>query len=104
MVEQTYDDFGNVTQTVTKELNHDDTNGMDLTSAVASFNSLVGVSSLQQPAILRVAAGDPDNSYLVHKLEGTAAVGDRMPFGSPDPLDPAIIASIRQWIADGALR
>jgi len=77
---------------------------MNLTSAQASFDNLVNIESLEVPGIIRVMPGDPDNSYLIHKLEGTAAVGDRMPFGSPDPLDPAVIAEIRQWIADGALR
>lgn len=77
--------------------------GMDLTSADASFANLVGVSSIQQPALSRVAAGDPDNSYLVQKIEGTAASGARMPFGGA-PLDPAVIDDIRQWISDGANR
>ncbi len=77
---------------------------MNLTSAQASFDSLVNIASLEVPGAIRVLPGDPDNSYLIRKIEGTAAVGDRMPAGSPDPLDPAIIASIRQWIADGALR
>jgi len=77
--------------------------GMDLTSADASFDSLVGVSSLQVPALSRVEAGDPDNSYLVQKLEGTADEGAQMPFGGP-PLDQAVIDDIRQWIADGAER
>ncbi len=77
---------------------------MNLTSAQASFDNLVSVASLQAPAMLRVAPGDPDNSYLVQKLEGTAAFGGRMPLGSPDPLDPALLAAIRQWIADGAMR
>jgi hypothetical protein len=76
---------------------------MNLTSAQASFDNLVNMPSLEVPGLIRVLPGDPDNSYLIHKLEGTAAVGDRMPLGSP-PLDPAIIANIRQWIADGALR
>jgi len=75
---------------------------MNLTSAQASFDSLVNIASLE--VAIRVLPADPDNSYLIHKIEGTATVGDRMPAGSPDPLDPAIIASIRQWIADGALR
>ena len=74
--------------------------GMDLSGVNASFASLVGVASIQQPAILRVAAGDPDNSYLVQKLEGNA--GSRMPAGGRPPLDPAVIAEIRQWITDGA--
>ena len=77
---------------------------MNLTSAQASFDNLVNMPSLEAPGAIRVIPGDPDNSYLVQKLEGTAAVGERMPFGSPDPLDPAVIASIRQWISDGALR
>jgi hypothetical protein len=67
-----------------------------------SFGSLVGIASSEVPAILRVAAGDPDNSYLIQKLEGTASVGARMPFGGA-ALDPAVIAEIRQWITDGAM-
>ncbi len=77
---------------------------MNLTSAQASFDNLVNVASLQLPGAIRVLPGDPDNSYLIHKLEGTAAVGGRMPAGSPIPLDPATIADIRQWITDGAMR
>ncbi len=77
--------------------------GMDLSTADASFTSLVGVASLQQPTLLRVAAGDPDSSYLVQKIEGTAASGARMPLGG-DALAQALINDIRQWIADGASR
>lgn len=66
-----------------------------------SFGELVGVASSEVPAVLRVAAGDPDNSYLVRKIEGTASVGSRMPLGGA-ALDPALIADIRQWISDGA--
>ena len=77
--------------------------GMDLSTADASFTSLVGVASLQQATLLRVAAGDPDNSYLVQKLEGTAASGARMPLGG-GALDQALIDDIRQWITDGANR
>lgn len=75
--------------------------GMDLSSESASFDSLVNVASIQQPGVLRVAPGDPDNSYLIHKLEGTAATGSRMPQGGPF-LEQATVASIRQWIGDGA--
>jgi len=77
--------------------------GMDLTDANARFNSLVGVASLQVPALSRVAANDPDNSYLIQKLEGTAAGDIRMPFGG-GALDPALIADIREWISNGAPR
>jgi len=77
--------------------------GLDLSDADASFAALVGVPSLQQAGILRVAATDPNNSYLIQKLEGNAATGLQMPFGL-SPLDPAVIAEVRQWITDGALR
>ena len=76
---------------------------LNLTSASASHSNLVGVASTQQPAILRVAAGNPDNSYLIDKLEGTAPAptNSRMPLGG-QPLSPAMIAAIRQWINAGA--
>ena len=79
--------------------------GMDFSSADASFASLVGVSSIQQPSLSRVAPNDPTNSYLVQKIEGTAPApnNSRMPLGQP-PLDQAVIDNIRQWISDGAIR
>lgn len=70
--------------------------------AANSYASLVSVSSVQVPGILRVAPGDPDSSYLIQKIEGTAAVGAQMPLGGPF-LDAATVALIRQWITDGAL-
>ena len=74
---------------------------MDLSDADASFAALVGISSLQQRGILRVAAGDADGSYLMQKIEGHA--GSRMPLGGA-ALDPGVIAEIRQWITNGAMR
>ncbi len=71
--------------------------------AVNSYGLLVGVQSAEVPALVRVAPGDPDNSYLIQKLEGRASVGARMPFGGPY-LDAATIGVIRQWIANGAPR
>jgi hypothetical protein len=76
--------------------------GLDLTDADASFQSLVGVSSIQNGALLRVAPNDPDASYLVHKLEGNAPTGNIMPPTGILPL--AMINQVRQWIADGAQR
>jgi mono/diheme cytochrome c family protein len=77
--------------------------GMDLSDANASFASLVGVASLQVGTLLRVEAGNPDDSYLVQKIEGTAAVGQRMPAGG-NRLDQALIDDIREWITNGAAR
>jgi hypothetical protein len=50
----------------------------------------------------RVNASNPDNSYLVHKIEGAPSItGSRMPLGGA-PLDPALIANVRAWITAGA--
>jgi len=66
-----------------------------------SYAMLVDVPSVEVPELRRVAPGEPDNSYLVQKIEGRAAVGERMPLGGPS-LDTEQIDSIRQWIAAGA--
>ena len=71
-------------------------------AAGSAFDNLVGTPSSQQPATSRVASGDPDNSYLAHKIEGTAGIsGGRMPLNR-SPLSAAQIASIRTWITEGA--
>lgn len=75
--------------------------GMRLTSAANSYAALVNVPSLQVGGLNRVTPGDPANSYLIQKLEGTAAVGVRMPQGGAF-LNQATIDLVRQWIADGA--
>jgi hypothetical protein len=53
------------------------------------------------PSLKRVDPGDPDNSYLVQKVEGTAAVGGRMPLGG-SRIPQEEIDLIRQWISEGA--
>ena len=67
--------------------------------------TLVGVKARGAPALMRVVPGDPDQSYLVMKLEGTQIAhggnGAQMPFGAP-PLSPDRIAMIREWIKQGA--
>ena len=75
--------------------------GQDLTAGQARA-SIVNVRSVENAALNRVTPGDPDNSYLVWKIEGRPEiVGERMPRGR-DPLPPEAITAIRQWIADGA--
>jgi hypothetical protein len=70
--------------------------------AAHSYNLLVGVPSNEQPELLRVKPGDPDASYMVHKIEGLAGIdGGQMPLGET-PLPQATIAAIRQWVTDGA--
>jgi len=69
--------------------------------AANSFANLVGVASRGVSSILRVAPGNPNQSYLIQKLDGNAQVGGRMPLGGP-PLPQSTINFIRQWITDGA--
>ena len=76
---------------------------MNLTSAAASFASLVNVTSLENPALKRVLPGQPNDSYIVHKLEGTdIGTTSRMPLGGPF-LDQPTIDTVRTWITQGAL-
>jgi hypothetical protein len=74
--------------------------GLQLDAANAP--SIVGRASTEQPSLLIVSAMDPDNSYLVQKLEGASTIsGARMPFGGPY-LDTATIGAVRDWISAGA--
>ena len=75
---------------------------MDLTNADAAFMTLVNVQSFQDGNFVRVVPDQPDNSYLVHKLEGSATVGGVMP--PTGMLGAAEITAVRDWIAAGALR
>ena len=75
---------------------------MDLRTADSSLATLVNVTSVQDGNFLRVVPFQPDDSYLVHKLEGRATVGGVMP--PTGMLQAADIALIRQWITDGAER
>jgi hypothetical protein len=74
--------------------------GLNLESA-NSYTMLVGIQSSQDAGLMRVQPGDPDNSYLIQKLEGTASGGGSMP--PSGALDQATIDTIRQWITDGAI-
>jgi hypothetical protein len=52
---------------------------------------------------LRVSPNNPDQRYLIQKLDGTAAAGGRMPLNGPPFLPQTTVDVIRQWITDGAL-
>lgn len=76
--------------------------GLTLTSSAAANHAvLVGVESTSESDFVRAEPGDPDNSYVVIKLEGRQSVGARMPLGAP-PLDDIDLANIRNWITAGA--
>jgi hypothetical protein len=67
-----------------------------------SYALLVGVPSAEVPTVLRVKPGDPTDSYIIEKLQGSAGiVGVQMPFGGPY-LPQSTIDVIKQWISNGA--
>jgi len=73
-----------------------------------SFSNLVGVPNSEGASdalgnvFLRVAPGMPSKSYIILKLEGSPAIlGSRMPLDKP-PLEPETIATIAEWIRNGA--
>jgi hypothetical protein len=76
--------------------------------------AIVNVNSVEVPMLKFVAAGDPQNSYLMRKVEdmnpgcgltctSTPATGcmTQMPSGSP-PLSAGDQSIIRDWIKQGA--
>src|SRR4029434_1638205 len=68
-----------------------------------AYAALVGARSVEKPSLLRVAPGEPDSSYMVHKLEGGPdIVGERMPRGGGPFLTGGRMLVIRRWIAEGA--
>ncbi len=72
----------------------------------ASYNELVGVEPdieiAREAGLLRVDPEDPENSFLLIKLEGPPpSQGSRMPQIGP-PLEDAEIDLIRAWIVSGA--
>ena len=76
--------------------------GMNLLSNV-SYANLVGVASTGKPGAVRVIPGDPENSYIIHKLEGQSDIaGVRMPRGNGPFLTSGQMLVIKRWIANGA--
>ena len=78
--------------------------GLRLDSEDNSYQHLVNVDSNEVPTLKLVVPGDPDASYVVHKIEGRSSiVGSRMPLGQA-ALSSQQIADIRNWISNGALQ
>lgn len=76
--------------------------GLNLREGVA-YNALVGVGSRAKPGATHVVVGDPDNSYLVQKLEGAPGiVGERMPRTGGPYLTSGQMQVLRRWIQQGA--
>ena len=77
---------------------------MSLVSGQA-FSNVVNVAARQLTSMNRVTPNQPDNSYLVHKVQGThlaaGGSGSRMPLNR-SPLSQSDIDLIRAWIQAGA--
>jgi hypothetical protein len=75
---------------------------LNLSAEQASFDNLVGIASVDGSGGTRVIPFQPDNSYLIQKLENAQAVGGVMP--PTGMLPPGDINQIRLWITNGADR
>ena len=73
-----------------------------------SYDAIVNVTAAQA-TMDRIEPGQPVQSYLIHKLQGTHTTpavggsGSRMP-ANAGPLAPSVIAMMRQWVSEGAQR
>ncbi|HTQ48905.1 MAG TPA: hypothetical protein VMI75_39375 [Polyangiaceae bacterium] len=81
------------------------------------IQAIVGKSALENPNMEIVKAGDPENSFLMHKVDGDQCLyaatcnktgnpifnecGVQMPYNS-GVIDTATRDNIRRWIAQGA--
>jgi len=74
----------------------------NMATPAAFYAALVNRPGLEHPTQLRVRPGMPGDSLIIDKLRGRN-VGTQMPLGA-EPLSPAQIAEIEQWISDGARR
>ena len=67
-----------------------------------SLDAILNFDSAEVPNLKRILPNDADNSYLIHKIEGRAASGQRMPLNLPS-LSAEKINAIKSWINKGAL-
>lgn len=78
--------------------------GMDLTLGVEVV--AVDVASTEVTTMVRIAPGSLEDSYLWHKLQGTApsvgGVDSQMPFDGSAPLSTEQLSLIEDWILAGA--
>jgi hypothetical protein len=72
--------------------------------AVNAYQRIVGMPSVELPALSRIKPGDPTNSYLYLKVISAdpRRVGERMPLNEPPYLPAEKLEALRSWIARGA--
>ena len=68
----------------------------------AAYGNIVNAPSRGKPGTMRVVPGNPDASYIIHKIEGRSdIVGARMPTGGPYLTEGQTLI-IKRWIERGA--
>ena len=80
---------------------------MDLSWEASESCGNVGRTSGEILDMLIIVPGDPDNSYMIWKVQGSGPagediVGDQMPLDSA-PLPAGTIQNMRDWVSDGAI-
>ena len=73
--------------------------GLDLRADVA-YDNLVGVASSQRPGMNFIEPGNPELSYLMHKIRGIDYEEAIMPQG--EMLEPELVALAYGWVLSGA--
>ena len=69
----------------------------------SAYAQLVNAASSNKAGAVRVIPGNPEDSYLIHKIEGRPGiVGQRMPRTAGPFLTPNQVTIIRRWIQEGA--
>jgi len=87
----------------------DGPNPPDLTEVFNSTTGLVGAKGRYRSDLFRVDPGNPDNSLLIRKIHyenftvgiARSDYGSQMPY-SFSKLSPNQVATVRQWILEGA--
>lgn len=68
-----------------------------------SYDAIVNIQSNQQTNLDLVEPGQPEESYLIHKIRGDAGItGGQMPRNGPPFLDESQIQTIVDWVSAGA--
>ncbi len=69
-----------------------------------AVKNLVNVESVELPAMMRIAPGQPEQSYLIVKLvpADPRRVGSRMPRTGPPYVSNRQIRAVKRWISAGA--
>jgi hypothetical protein len=74
---------------------------MNLVGVMAmGMNTMGGMTNCVDSGLMRVKAGDPDNSLLVQKVSGSPPCGIAMPPGGM--IKPENLTLLRTWIQNGA--